>query len=102
MERKVSAQSYTSRSPPLPRQFQVAVDGEPNPIQQGSGGELSSIQGQESSTTPQVNRLGFYVGRDAGQPMGLMEKLMLVRRKSLKYAPKVGSPLGKNCQWADY
>ncbi|KAF8422461.1 hypothetical protein EV426DRAFT_170316 [Tirmania nivea] len=101
MERKVPAQSHFSRSPPSPRPFQVAVDGEPNLVQQVDG-ELSGMQWQASSTTPQVNRLGFYVGRDAGQPVGLMEKLMLVRRKSLKYAPKVGSPLGKNCQWADY
>jgi len=100
MERKVPAQGNSSRSPSSSRQFQVAVDGEPNPTQQGGGGGLFSMQA--SSAAPQVNRLGFYVGGDTGQPVGLMEKLMLVRRKSLKYAPKVGSPLGKNCQWADY
>ena len=102
MERKIPAQGHSSRSPPSPRQFQVAVDGGPTPLQQGGEGGLFSMQGLAPSTTPQVNRLGFYVGGGAGQPVGLMEKLMLVRRKSLKYAPKVGSPLGKNCQWADY
>lgn len=54
-------------------------------------------------TSLAVNNLGFGV-RDAGSggSVGLLEKLLLVRRQSLKYAPKVRSPLGKNCQWADY
>jgi len=102
MERKLPAQGHFSWSPSSPRQFQVAVDGGPNSIQQGGGREFPSMQEQPSSAAPQVNRLGFYVDGDVGQPVGLMEKLMLVRRKSLKYTPKIGSPLGKNCQWADY
>ncbi|KAF8453172.1 hypothetical protein BGX38DRAFT_1141761 [Terfezia claveryi] len=100
IEREVPAQGHSSQSLSSSRQFQVAVDGGPNSVQQGVGGEFFR---HASSAAPQVNRLGFYVGGgNTGQPVGLMEKLMLVRRKSLKYAPKVGSPLGKNCQWADY
>lgn len=73
------------------------MDGAPAPISQPLG---------ELPIPPPfhpVDRLGFYVdGGEQRQPHGLMEKLMLMRRKSLKYAPKVGSPLGKSCQWADY
>lgn len=54
-------------------------------------------------TSPAVNHLGFYLGdAGSGDSVGLLEKLLLVRRQSLKYTPKVRSPLGKNCQWADY
>ncbi|KAI5808593.1 hypothetical protein DFH27DRAFT_539725 [Peziza echinospora] len=56
---------------------------------------------QYHSTPPRapVNRLGFYVNDPNNS--GLMEKLMLARRKSMQFAPKVGSPLGKTCMWAN-
>ncbi|KAF8471668.1 hypothetical protein BDZ91DRAFT_469624 [Kalaharituber pfeilii] len=100
MEPKALAQPPPRMTPAgssAPRQFQVAVNGTPP-------APVPSLQPAQLPlpSTPVPNRLGFYVTGAPDQSPQLMEKLMLARRKSLKFAPKVGSPLGKSCMWADY